>query len=1125
LHHQPPQHRKIRFRRDEICKLSAMPSAEGQGAHWRGGRTRRGMVRVGLAAAAVAGCAVLLFLAAAVVVVGLGWGTGTLRSQAERALQNAVGGYAVAAIGPARIAPGAAGPLAFELEDVRLSAVGSEALIAEIGSVDFGIRLLPLLGGNLRLGSASVSDATITVAALPAIGGSDWTAPLRDGRGLVDPGLVAAAAFGPLHAAFAAVDNGMLSEIALDNITIVLPEGQRLRAVRIIDGSVSRTSADTLRIAAEADVDGRRIRLAGTAARAETGRIAALDLSISGDAPVEEVGEPPERAGRLGAFALSVSGSEGAGTAPPALKISAMVDESVLDFGARGAVTGNLRVDATLAAGTNKVEIDRLLLQMGRTSLEMNGAFGPRPPSGAVGDTPVYRYELVSSKTVVAPQDSPEPALEFMAQVEGVVDPHTRTASADRIAIRTGTGEALGTARIELAEGLAPGVTLAFSVRDMQVAHAKQLWPWFAAAGARNWALDHVFGGELEEASIQFRVLPGRLGNGVPLSAEEIVGRFAVTNTRFDTFGKVPPVRDAKGIIDVRGHDVDITMSSGTVYLPSGKTVTGRDGTLAFRSERRSIGKLDIDIEGEAGAVAELASLDPINALRVMPIEPGDLTGSVKGHVIADIPIRRGIDAKTLDWIVALDYSGLSMAKPVGGQLLTDADGKITVEPAQATVTAKGRLNGIPANFTLVEPLRPEGPKRARDVELVLDDATRGKVAPGLDSLISGTVKVRFAEQQGTRKVVADLGAARLDIPWVGWSKGAGVAATAEFSMQTGDNGVRIPDFRLSGASFSVAGEMTLSGGALSSARFDSVRLNRGDDVAVDVARSGRGYRIDIRGNALDARPVIRTLLSDTESSGKAAPRTTASVNLDVATVAGFNGESLSGVKLESDGGGLSLTAASRSGGRVTLSNRVRAGSRQVQLQAADGGAVLRFLDLYKNVQGGAMKVVLAGAGDGGMAGQVDARDFTIVNEPRLASILSTTPAGSDRSLNQAVRREIDTSRVQFERGYAQIARGDGYLRLANGVLRGPLIGATFQGTLFDQRGQMDMTGTFMPAYGLNRIFGELPLVGELLGNGRDRGLIGVTFKLDGAAKSPRLQVNPLSVMAPGIFRQIFEFN
>ena len=33
----------------------------------------------------------------------------------------------------------------------------------------------------------------------------------------------------------------------------------------------------------------------------------------------------------------------------------------------------------------------------------------------------------------------------------------------------------------------------------------------------------------------------------------------------------------------------------------------------------------------------------------------------------------------------------------------------------------------------------------------------------------------------------------------------------------------------------------------------------------------------------------------------------------------------------------------------------------------------------------------------------------------------------------------------------------------------------------------MEMTGTFMPAYGLNRLFGELPLIGLILGNGNDR--------------------------------------
>ncbi len=62
----------------------------------------------------------------------------------------------------------------------------------------------------------------------------------------------------------------------------------------------------------------------------------------------------------------------------------------------------------------------------------------------------------------------------------------------------------------------------------------------------------------------------------------------------------------------------------------------------------------------------------------------------------------------------------------------------------------------------------------------------------------------------------------------------------------------------------------------------------------------------------------------------------------------------------------------------------------------------------------------------------------------------------------------------------------------------------------------------FVTASSLANLF--FCLIGVLLGNGRDRGLIGVTFKLEGKASKPQLQVNPLSVIAPGIFRQIFEF-
>ncbi|MCR5859861.1 hypothetical protein [Mesorhizobium sp. J428] len=169
--------------------------------------------------------------------------------------------------------------------------------------------------------------------------------------------------------------------------------------------------------------------------------------------------------------------------------------------------------------------------------------------------------------------------------------------------------------------------------------------------------------------------------------------------------------------------------------------------------------------------------------------------------------------------------------------------------------------------------------------------------------------------------------------------------------------------------------------------------------------------------------------------------------------------------------------------------------------------------------------MALGAQGDSPLRGQIDARNFTLVDEPRLRSIVASRPAGDSRTLNEAVKGEIDTSRVGFERGFAQIEKGTGYLNIDNGVLRGPTIGSTFQGALYDANGNMSITGTFMPAYGLNRLFGEIPLLGQILGNGRDRGLIGITYKVAGSTKSPQVQVNPISVIAPGIFRSIFEFN
>ncbi|MDF3217726.1 MULTISPECIES: DUF3971 domain-containing protein [Mesorhizobium] len=1118
-----PQHEKIRFRRDEITDLGTFPSAcrvppLGQASIGRGFR---------ILSRLFAGLVAFVLLAAVLVyLVGAsGIGADRLRAEAETALEKLAGVDVNVAVGPARITLDGSSFIALQVSDVSLKTSDGKPM-ADAGRVRFGVRLFPLLWGDVRLTSARISDARIVVAAMPS--GGDWTAGLRNADGLIDPEKLSAAVFGNINHALDAVREDSLRRIDLRNVEFVLPETGAIKLVKITDATVVQSGPGGMQFSSKADIDGRTLTVAATATRdIAAHRVTALDASVD----LADTGAAA--AGKLGPVALKLTGSEGFGVNASRLTAALSSTGSVLDLGTRGLLPADVDINATLVAGSNKVQVDRLLLKTGRSTFDFAGSIGPKPASGAVGEEPSYRYDLTSDGSSLAPSESPEPALTFLARIAGVYNTVSHKLVAEQIALRSaGSGEVLGTAAVAFVDGKVPGINLAFNIHDMQVSHVKQLWPWFSARNARLWVLANLFGGRVVDANLQFQVVPGRLGNGVPLSADEVFGRFQIEGSRFDTAGRIPPIRDAVGVVGFHGNDVDISLSSGTVYMPSGRTVAASNGTLTVKAANRPpvVGALDIDVDGDASAVAELASYEPINAMRHVGILPEDLSGSVTGHVKADIPLQSGVDSSKLDWLVSLDYTGMSLAKPFEGQVVTDADGSITVDPEKAVISAKALLNGIPAELDLIEPLRDEGPARSRKVALVLDDKIRAAAMPGLKPLLAGTVKVAIDKNgSGDQNVSADLTNARLDIPWAGWSKGAGVPANVTFVMTKSGDTTTLSDFNLDGKTFSVDGSIVLVNGALSSARFSKVTLNRGDDVAVSVKRSGKGYAVDISGNALDARSLIKQFTSDVDTATKTTGSDAISVSADVDRLTGFHDEQLSNLKLDysaagSRVNGLKVSATASSGAAISISNTTGAGRRTLNMQSADAGAILRFLNIYEHMEGGVITLALAGPSDGSLKGKVDTSNFFVVNEPKLASIVSTTPAGDNRSLNQAVKGKLDTSRVKFERGYAEIDKGSGYLKLANGVLRGPRIGTTFQGTLYDQNNNMDMTGTFMPVYGLNRIFGELPIVGALLGNGRDRGLIGVTYRLKGNANKPLLDINPLSVIAPGIFRSIFEY-
>src|SRR5262249_5694235 len=67
------------------------------------------------------------------------------------------------------------------------------------------------------------------------------------------------------------------------------------------------------------------------------------------------------------------------------------------------------------------------------------------------------------------------------------------------------------------------------------------------------------------------------------------------------------------------------------------------------------------------------------------------------------------------------------------------------------------------------------------------------------------------------------------------------------------------------------------------------------------------------------------------------------------------------------------------------------------------------------------------------------------------------------------------------------------------------------------------LRGTLVPLYGPNNLLGQLPIVGLFLG-GEKEGLVGITYQVVGKPGNPVLRINPISALAPGILRKVFEF-
>lgn len=751
------------------------------------------------------------------------------------------------------------------------------------------------------------------------------------------------------------------------------------------------------------------------------------------------------------------------------------------------------------------------------------------PSSGLV-------FDLLIKDGYLAPKDTDEEPVDFSAKAFGHYDFSANTLVAEELLVTTGPDYAAGNAVFKFSDGQSPEINLSLDVPRIQTSVAKQFWPYWLGRGTRGWATNSIYGGEINNLKLWLHVDAGRFSSPIrPIrhTADDYQVDYDFKNARVNIVGEIPPVRNAFGSMKLRGGEVVVKIDEGASYFSSDRKmdIIGGEVVIGNTYNTPLMADVDINLSGWADAAAELISFEPIDALDEVGLEPDDISGLVDANVKATFGLIQSQNPPDPVWDVTLALNGVDIKKPIEGYILTNINGTLDVDLEKAVLDAKMKADGVNVTAKITEPVRNSGVEPARKLSGRINDQERALLKLGLDDIMFGNADFTITQiAQNKDSVRLDLKNSKIVAPGTGWVKSKGIAAQASFQLiQDGDD-VEVDNFNFRGKGFSAQGNISLDAEGMKSAKFTSVKLAPKDNYNFSLSRKSGGYKVTVGGEAFDMRPLITQIKANSEQARQQS-KSEADFDLTgkVSNVYGFGGEHLTNATMRyAEEQAIPLlaefTGRTKLGGSVAARMAGDVKNERITVASDDSGSFWRFFDIYAYVQGGSLDLVMTKSGEEPYKGEVVIRKFKVIGDERLKTLVSARASEKERSLNEALKGRLDVSRVNFDLADIRVQMDNGVMFIDDGIVRGAQIGAAFSGLLYDQDDNTDMAGTFMPAYALNRFFGEIPVLGALLGNGKDKALLGITFRVSGSSDNPRVQVNPLSVVAPGVFRNIFEF-
>ncbi len=648
------------------------------------------------------------------------------------------------------------------------------------------------------------------------------------------------------------------------------------------------------------------------------------------------------------------------------------------------------------------------------------------------------------------------------------------------------------------------------------------LWPVALADGARRFAVEDIRAGIIRDLNGTLTLARDSF-TGKYLKDDALQLTFRVDEGEVSFLDDLPPVRGVSGTGRLTGNTFRFLLEKGQF---SGWRI--EEGLVDFPAFNPRGEKFRVFARGRGPAEPLMQSL--VNSRLRINLDPARFSGNGQMTFEMFRPALSYVPLEAHDFSAIGTFSGAGMRAAAFGFDFTDGILKVDVTRTGARVTGAGKLGPSPVDFTWTDGFDDGGaPASLAAKTVVTPDFLNRFGLPGR-AYMSGEAPLGItARLDGERLVsanlTADLTATRLDLSELGWVKARSVPARADiFHANDSEGATSRVVFASEGARLD--GDFTLgSDSRILSADVRQLVIRGLADVSGTLRRrSDGGLQVTLKGAALDVSGLVR-------QAGQAAGQASApepgrpGVQLDAAVDRltlrkGLDLRSAS-VALDFGANGLrraTASGAASSGAPLDASYEASSGSApRLRITSGDAGFLAAVLIGVDFVKGGALTLdgTLASASKPGKI-RIQINDTQLTNAPFLTQILSL---GSLRGLADTLAGEgVTFSRVDIP----LTVYGSRYI-LNDAKARGPALGLTASGFIDAKTSLLDVEGVLVPSFGVNSALGGIPLLGDLVVGRDGEGIISLTYSVKGRLEKANVSVNPLSALAPGVARRIFE--